>query len=85
MQTNQNDSDVKKAFQELYQNRWAISQSTVRERKNKLERLKNVIIKKREDILNALYKDLRHLKPRTTYKDVLKPSLAVIHIDLIEI
>ena len=54
--------ELQVAFDTLSKNRWHISQTSYRERKNKLLKLKDVILKKRSDIAEALYLDFN--KPR---------------------
>jgi aldehyde dehydrogenase (NAD+) len=69
--------ELQTAFETLKSNRWNISQTSYNERKNKLERLKNVILKKRSAIAEALYLDFN--------KPAAEGELTEIHTCLDEI
>jgi aldehyde dehydrogenase (NAD+) len=69
--------ELQSAFETLKSNRWNISQTSYNERKNKLERLKNVILKKRSAIAEALYLDFN--------KPAAEGELTEIHTCLDEI
>lgn len=70
-------NDLETIFLLQNQNRWNISKSTYQERKNKLKRLKEIIVKRREDIKEALYKDFK--------KNHIESELTEIHPVLDEI
>ncbi|MGZ3789371.1 MAG: aldehyde dehydrogenase family protein [Bacteriovorax sp.] len=69
--------DLNEIFSLQSKNRWAISKSTAEERRDKLKRLKNEILKRREDIKLALYNDFK--------KPYAESELTEIHTVLDEI
>ncbi len=50
---------IETIFLKQTSNRWSISKSTFSERTEKLKRLRNEILKRREDIKEALYNDFK--------------------------
>lgn len=52
-------SDLQSIFDQQNKNRWNISQTSCQERKAKLKKLKVEIVRRREDIKLALYKDFK--------------------------
>lgn len=68
---------IETIFLKQTSNRWSISKSTFSERTEKLKRLKNEILKRREDIKEALYNDFK--------KPYAESELTEIHTSLEEI
>jgi aldehyde dehydrogenase (NAD+) len=61
---------IDQSFLELKKNRWAVSTTSAKERKNKLLRLKNVIMRRREDIKESIYLDFKKPYPESELTEI---------------
>lgn len=77
--------DVKRVFALQQEHRWMLAQTTVRQRVQKLERLRSAILANKEAILDAVHHDFRKHRTETDMTEVL-PTLqeiqhAIAHLD----
>jgi aldehyde dehydrogenase (NAD+) len=70
--------EIREIFKSQTENRWQISQSTAEQRKEKLLRLKSVILACEQELITALYKDFRKPAPEV-YLTEIYPTLEEIN------